>query len=351
MTANANPSFDPRIADWLEEGPDDAPAAVLDTVLAATPSIPQRRGVPTPWRSSSMSIRSGQLVAATLVVAVVAVVAVFALLRAPDVGGPGPTRTNGTQTFSPTGRPASSSPVAPSARPAAALPEGDIHGIGPWESTSFDIPMTFQTPATGWHVAMDTPGSVVLVSQDSTIQFIHVLAGARTCTEADLWAPWQAGDPASAPDVLRGAPDGPFSSDPAHAFIDYVRYRLEPFSSPSPNAGIGIGPDEPISVGGREAIWTEIMDDLGAKAMATCPNSLIPIAKFASDNWFGLDTVQHGAAAGSYWIGAVSGNSTSTSTLVVVVQPPPSAGAPLDKNRLATAEAVADIILSTITFP
>ena len=38
-----DPAFDPRIADWLEADPDRAPREVLDTVLAALPSIPQRR--------------------------------------------------------------------------------------------------------------------------------------------------------------------------------------------------------------------------------------------------------------------------------------------------------------------
>ena len=39
----ASPDFDPRIAEWLEDDPDHAPEQVLETVLAALPSIPQRR--------------------------------------------------------------------------------------------------------------------------------------------------------------------------------------------------------------------------------------------------------------------------------------------------------------------
>jgi len=38
-----NPDFDPRIADWLQGDPDQAPGAVLTTVLAAVPAIHQRR--------------------------------------------------------------------------------------------------------------------------------------------------------------------------------------------------------------------------------------------------------------------------------------------------------------------
>ena len=36
--------FDDRIADWLEDDPLEAPARLLETVLAAAPSIPQRQG-------------------------------------------------------------------------------------------------------------------------------------------------------------------------------------------------------------------------------------------------------------------------------------------------------------------
>jgi hypothetical protein len=47
MTPESN--FDDRLHDWFEEGPTDAPGEVLDTVLAAVPSIPQRRAA---WRVS-----------------------------------------------------------------------------------------------------------------------------------------------------------------------------------------------------------------------------------------------------------------------------------------------------------
>ena len=53
-----SPEFDPRIADWLESDPDDAPGRILETVLAAFPSIPQRRASRVPWRSLPMSAPS-----------------------------------------------------------------------------------------------------------------------------------------------------------------------------------------------------------------------------------------------------------------------------------------------------
>jgi len=67
-----NPGFDQRIADWLEDDPDDAPDIVLSTVLAAFPSIPQRRATRVPWRFQTMSL-SARLVTAAIALAVVAV--------------------------------------------------------------------------------------------------------------------------------------------------------------------------------------------------------------------------------------------------------------------------------------
>jgi hypothetical protein len=40
--------FDNRLADWLEDDPVVAPPQLLETVLAAMPSIPQRRCRQTP---------------------------------------------------------------------------------------------------------------------------------------------------------------------------------------------------------------------------------------------------------------------------------------------------------------
>ncbi len=45
MTPRSN--FDDRLGNWLDDGPTDAPGQLLDTILAAIPSIPQRRGA---WR-------------------------------------------------------------------------------------------------------------------------------------------------------------------------------------------------------------------------------------------------------------------------------------------------------------
>src|SRR5690242_4466807 len=54
MRSVPDPGFDQRIADWLEEDPDRAPATVLETVNAAVPSISQRRVWRMPRRSDPM---------------------------------------------------------------------------------------------------------------------------------------------------------------------------------------------------------------------------------------------------------------------------------------------------------
>jgi hypothetical protein len=54
MSSVSDPGFDQRIADWLEEDPDVAPPVVLETVVAAVPSISQRRAWRIYWRFPTM---------------------------------------------------------------------------------------------------------------------------------------------------------------------------------------------------------------------------------------------------------------------------------------------------------
>jgi dipeptidyl aminopeptidase/acylaminoacyl peptidase len=83
MTGQRDPGFDPRVADWLEADPDRAPSQVLETVMAALPSIPQRRALRVPWRSPQMT-RFAIGVAAAAVIAAVTGIAILPRL------GPGP---------------------------------------------------------------------------------------------------------------------------------------------------------------------------------------------------------------------------------------------------------------------
>ena len=55
MNRSMTPDFDQRIADWLEDDPRQAPREALTTVLAAYPSIPQRRAWRAPWRYITVS--------------------------------------------------------------------------------------------------------------------------------------------------------------------------------------------------------------------------------------------------------------------------------------------------------
>jgi hypothetical protein len=85
-----DPLFDSRIADWLEDDANRAPGHMLDTILAAVPSISQRRHLPTPWRFNPMpnSLR----LAAAAVVGVIALGVIYMNLPGrDDVGGPQPT--------------------------------------------------------------------------------------------------------------------------------------------------------------------------------------------------------------------------------------------------------------------
>jgi hypothetical protein len=111
MNRHLDADFDQRVADWLEEDPTHAPREVLGTVLAAYPSIPQRRATRMPWRFPPVFYRLGT------VAAVVAVVIGGILLLGrpgPSIGGP----ASPTPSPSPTSKPSPSATVVPTALPA-----------------------------------------------------------------------------------------------------------------------------------------------------------------------------------------------------------------------------------------
>lgn len=112
MNRPHDPTFDQRIADWLEDDPTIAPREVLSTVLAAYPSIPQRRAWRAPWRFPQMN-RIAIPLGAALVVVLAAVVVVPRFVNQP-----------GVPTSPPTSAP--SPTVAP--RPTARVDYSDIGG-------------------------------------------------------------------------------------------------------------------------------------------------------------------------------------------------------------------------------
>ena len=106
-----DPGFDPRVADWLESDPGNAPDAVLDSVLVAFPSIPQRRSVRLRWRPATMNRLA--LLAAAAATVTVSIIAV--------TGGafsPGPNTivasASPTESVAPTASPSATSLPSPS---------------------------------------------------------------------------------------------------------------------------------------------------------------------------------------------------------------------------------------------
>jgi hypothetical protein len=145
-----SPGFDQRIADWLEDDPDDAPDIVLATVLAAFPSIPQRRAMRVPWRFQTMSF-SARFAAAAIAIAIVAVGGALLLFRSDGrstvAASPGPSRL-----------PSASPSASPSAIPSPGI------ALGPLEKEfrsalfgySVDLPPSWEvTPATGTPTTID----------------------------------------------------------------------------------------------------------------------------------------------------------------------------------------------------
>ncbi len=140
MTPHDLTTFDPRIADWLEDDPNNAPDQALDIVLAAFPSIKQRHASRLPRRFTMTTLPKLAFGAAALVVVVLA--GAF-LLRPPEsgFGGGGPTP-------SPSTAPAS---VAPSAPPSPSAAAG-LLDTSTWTTyTSTRYGFTIGHPA-GWTV-------------------------------------------------------------------------------------------------------------------------------------------------------------------------------------------------------
>ncbi len=91
MNRSTELDFDQRISDWLEDDPNLAPRQAIETVLAAYPSIPQRRPMGLPRRLTTMTMPIRLATAA--VVGVLAVGGAYYLSRPaqPAVGPPAPT--------------------------------------------------------------------------------------------------------------------------------------------------------------------------------------------------------------------------------------------------------------------
>jgi hypothetical protein len=87
------PEFDQRIADWLEDDPGPAPRQVETTILAALPSIRQRRNGWFRAGGRTLDMPNFMRFAAAAAIVAVAGAALTILNQAPGTGGPGPSPT------------------------------------------------------------------------------------------------------------------------------------------------------------------------------------------------------------------------------------------------------------------
>jgi hypothetical protein len=114
--------LDHRLVDWLEEGPTDAPDQILETILAALPSIPQRRAaLRVPWRFTDMTL-SARVVAAAVIGVLVIGGALYMLRPGQAVLGPAAAPTpspQSTPTVQLTPSPTPTVPPTPSPSPTA----------------------------------------------------------------------------------------------------------------------------------------------------------------------------------------------------------------------------------------
>ena len=130
--------FEDDLTDWLEEGPTDAPDRVLETILAAFPSIPQRRVAwRVPWRFQPMNGFARWVAGVAAVIITVGGLVLLNQSPSASVGGPSP----------------SSPPRSVAPSPSAASTAIDISG---WISfTSSRHGETLRYPA-GWTAAAAT---------------------------------------------------------------------------------------------------------------------------------------------------------------------------------------------------
>jgi hypothetical protein len=130
---NSESTFEDRLHDLIEEGPTDAPALVLDTVLAAVPSIPQRRAAwRVPWRTLPMTGLARTLAGIVLAVGLGSAALIFLVSRTSpgDIGGqqsPSPAvvvspTPSESPVASPTASPEATASPTPSPTPAEPTP-------------------------------------------------------------------------------------------------------------------------------------------------------------------------------------------------------------------------------------
>ena len=139
MNRSDEPLFDARIADWLEEDPHRAPDQTLQVVLAAFPSLKQRRALRVPWRFTMPTTAKALAVGVTALLIVIGG-AWFLGTRQPNIAAPSPTPE-------PRGSASPPSTVPPSG-PAMASVESPLYGYSVEAPAAYQfVPATEEWPA------------------------------------------------------------------------------------------------------------------------------------------------------------------------------------------------------------
>jgi Protein of unknown function (DUF4232) len=141
-------TFEDQLDDFLEDGPTDAPRQLLDTILAAVPSIPQRRGAwRIPWRTSPMTGFARLLGGIAIVVGLGSVALLVVTRPAPGgVGGQGSQPPAVVASATPTA-PTASTASTPSPKPTAAPT------TGPCDAAQLAARITLWEGAAGHRIA------------------------------------------------------------------------------------------------------------------------------------------------------------------------------------------------------
>jgi hypothetical protein len=182
MTRAIDPMFDQRIADWLEDDPTAAPAEILEIIVAALPSVPQRRTLGSALDRWSRPAWVGMAAAVTLAVGLAGLL----LLQGPRIGpAPSPTATASPAALT-------KSAAAPLHHYAASLPEDWTVALGQTEAEAD----TFSGPdgtLTVTYALMPGGSSQEAWALEAFRARIADLGGSCLTTDANSWRPSRVG--------------------------------------------------------------------------------------------------------------------------------------------------------------
>lgn len=182
MNRSTEPDFDQRIADWLEGDPNLAPRQAIETVMAAYPSIPQRRriGLPRRFPIMTMPIR----IAAAAVIGVLAVGGAYYLSRPaqPAIGAPSPAPTSQAPATSSAADGGSGSAHYEITGPDAAIGDAQFaSSTSDLSSDAFSQIVRFQDGSLVIMIEFPPPGCVVCGTVDISTAASTIHDGGASC--------------------------------------------------------------------------------------------------------------------------------------------------------------------------